>query len=1174
MTEAEQDAFVEDTTEQKPAEEEAMRKSEEMYRVLAENSDDFIYIIGRDDLVKYVNNSAARSLGLLPEEIIGKPRFSFFSKEVADGQKLSLDKVFETADIVHSERRVSFGIGRIWQDTHLIPLKTDAGEVYAVLGISRDITERKIAEESLKESEEKFRAIADTSQVAITLYQDSKLVYANNASVTIFGYSLDERSRMKFWEMIHPDYRQLAKTRMNALLKEGSYRSQNEYKIIRKDGEERWVLSSGLAITYCGKPAVMVTSVDITDRKLAEEALRASEERFCAFFHTSAVGTVQIGLDGRFIEVNDRLCQITGYSRQEMLGMTPGDLTHPDDRQHEEEVLSAYLQGLTGDYQAEKRYVRKDGRIIWVQVTAALIRDSQGKAYRSAGIIQDITERKQAEEALKESEERYREIVETTDEGVATHEPDGTITYVNRRMADMLGYSREEIIGRSSTDFADNEERKVVVRARKSLKEQGSFSKERKLRRKDGSILWTLVNATPRRDCAGNFLGYMAMHTDITERKAAEEKLRKSEERFRAVQENSIDRFTILKPFYNDQGEIVDFTYIYQNARAAKTAGRSPEELVGRRITEFFPAFPRTRFFAMYKLAVETGQVTEFEERYHADGVDDWFRATVTPIPDGIAIATQIITERKQAEEALRKAHDELEIRVQERTADLVKAKETAEEAVKVKAAFMANMSHELRTPMNSVIGFSGLLLDEKLTEEQRDYVESIRNSGQALMTLINEVLDFSRMEREKTGLELQTFDLRNITEEALDMVASQAANKDLELIYTFSKTVPEAIIGDPGKLRQVLGNLLSNAVKFTKEGEVDVFVSSNSDQDEIHFAVKDTGIGIPQEDIGKLFQPFSQLDMSYSRGYEGTGLGLAISKKLVELMGGRVWVESELGKGSTFHFTTPAETAPSDYKPFLTDNIKGKRVLIVEGNQTLRRILGRQMLSWGITPMIASNVREAAEMLKRDNSFDAVVIDVSEGNVLSAITKERYRWKYLPFIALATLGHEVPQDLFQAVLTKPFKPDKLFRALQDVLEKRDASEPIEISETEKNYGPLRILLAEDNISNQKVTLEMLKKLGYRADAVVNGQEVLEALERQPYDIIFMDVKMPIMNGIEAARKIRERWPESGPKIIAVTAYALAGDKEKCLAAGMDGYIPKPVQKEDLAKVLENMVKY
>jgi CheY-like chemotaxis protein len=390
---------------------------------------------------------------------------------------------------------------------------------------------------------------------------------------------------------------------------------------------------------------------------------------------------------------------------------------------------------------------------------------------------------------------------------------------------------------------------------------------------------------------------------------------------------------------------------------------------------------------------------------------------------------------------------------------------------------------------------------------------------------------------------------------------------KDLELIYTFGKGAPESIISDPVKLRQVLGNLLSNAVKFTKEGEVEVDVTSDPAQSEVHVAISDTGIGIPQDDIGKLFQPFIQGDMSFKRGYEGTGLGLAISKKLVELMGGKIWVESKVGNGSTFHFTIPAETAPSDPKP-VPESFKDKRVLIAAGNQTLRRVLGRQVLAWGMMPMMAETMHETAKLLQRDNDFDVVVIDASMDDAVNMTVERRDQWK-VPFIALESLGHKVPPNFFQVVLTKPFKPALLLRALQDILEKNDSSEMIEKPERDERLGRLRILLAEDNLSNQKFTLQMLKKLGYRADAVVNGQEVLEALERQPYNVIFMDVKMPVMDGLEAARRIRERWPENGPKIVAITAYALHGDREKCMAAGMDGYIQKPVRIEDLTEILE-----
>jgi two-component system sensor histidine kinase/response regulator len=794
---------------------------------------------------------------------------------------------------------------------------------------------------------------------------------------------------------------------------------------------------------------------------------------------------------------------------------------------------------------------------------------------------------KRAERAAREAEERFRSLSNATFEGVAITES-GQVLETNRALAEMFGYTPQEIIGMYTTDLVVPESREKVRKRSTSSEEPYELTGLRKdssrfdieVRHKESTYRGRVVLVVTMRD--------------VTERKGAERQIRESEERFRLVTQATNEVI-----WDNDlrSGE-------QRWAGAIQPIlGYAPAEVGNSGIwwEERIHPEDRQRVLSSLEALIESGGRTwsaEYRLR-HKQGYYQILldRGYVVRDDNGEPVrmlgSMMDVTKRRQAEEESEKARQE------------------AETANRIKSEFLANMSHEIRTPMNGVIGMTGLLLDTDLSEEQRVYAETVRTSGENLLTIINDILDFSKLEAGKLELEMVDFDLHMVVEETVELFAEQTHSKGLELASLVEQEVPTALRGDAGRMRQVLLNLLGNAVKFTEEGEVVLRASLAEENEEfavVHFQISDTGIGLTQEQQERLFESFSQADASTTRRYGGTGLGLAISKQLVERMGGEIGVESEVGKGSTFWFTVELEKQPEgdpQRKPSRRADLRNLHVLVVDDNETNRRIVHEQIVSWDMRNGMAENGISALQMLRgaaeQGELYDLAIIDLNmpgmDGMELASRIKADPSIATTKLILLTPMGlrgeaEQARQVGFSAYLTKPVRQSKLFDAIATVMDVSTIEEKAKMSPAheapivthhslEEAKGPSRerrwrghVLVAEDNQVNQRVAVKMLEKLGYRADMVADGLEAVEALSRIPYAAILMDVQMPEMDGYEATAEIRRREEDQQRRtpIIAMTANAMQGDREKTLEAGMDDYIPKPVKVEELEEVLKRWV--
>lgn len=1162
----------------------AHEDAREFLAAIVENSDDAIVACTTAGCIRSWNKGAEALLGYTAGEMIGQHAFAFVPPDRQARMANCIHAVSAGETLLHYEGVCQHKDGtRVHVTVTGSPIRDRSHSVVAIVAIMRDISERRRAEERLRESEERFRVIADGCPAMMWVTgAEGGIQFANRAYLAFFGKTPADVQGAQWQRLLHPeDAAPYIADFASSVQSRTQFRA--EARLQRADGQWRWLgshaeprfLPNGEYLGHVG------LSADITDRMRAEQELRDSEEKFRQLAENiREVFWLRETGGAEFLYVSPGYEHIWGRPR-EALRADPMDWAEaivPEDR---EQALLSFSKKLRGEEALSEYRIRTPGgELKWLRSRAFPVRDQAGQATRVVGVVEDVTEQRHAQEALQRSEQEVRERL-TEIEQVYKYAPvglclvDRELRYlrVNQLLASFHGLRVEQYTGRSISDLLPEIAGQVFTSTRPVF-EQGEAVPDREYHLDSPDSPHGrdyLVNHFPFRSQTGEVIGAIISVADITRRKQVETALRRSEAEFRA-----------LFNCFNDAVFIVSFgdgRIVEASDSACRRLGYSREELIGMPVAQIDRNSEQAYVRGRVGELIERGEVLIETEHIRKDGAVipveiNVRRFEFRGMPAGLAVARDI-RERKEAEAAM------------------IRAREAAEEATRAKSQFLANMSHEIRTPMNGVIGMTGLLLETDLQPEQRRSAEIIRASSDALMAVINDILDYSKIEARKLTLEKQDFDLHATLQRAIELLALTAHEKGLELICEVAPETPSALRGDPGRLHQVLVNLAGNAVKFTAQGEVAVQVRPEMiDRNfvTLRFTIADTGIGIRRDRIAGLFVPFVQGDGSTTRKFGGTGLGLSIARQLVELMGGQISVESREGEGSTFSFAVEFErqsrSMPNEQPSAI---LAGLKILVAESHPRSRSLLLAMLRSWDCRCREAADAQAALPLLRSacqaGDPFQIALLDLRLPGMdctafVSKIASDPLL-RGLALVGLAHLGDKADQAMLVRTalpvhITRPIWQASLREALTRAAGKQECpgpapDEPSAIPQGANSLPRGRVLLAEDNAINREVALAMLRKLGCEVDGVNNGIEAIEALRRSDYEMVFMDCEMPEMDGYEATRRIRD--PATGARnpdipIVAITADALAGDRERCIAAGMNDYLPKPIAPADLTAVV------
>jgi PAS domain S-box-containing protein len=1169
------------------------QESEQLFRSIFENAQLGISFFNINGHAVFSNRALHQMLGYTSEELSNIEKWDeiVHPDERAVGAERYAELIEGKRDTYEREQRLIHRDGRfVVADARFQLLRDADGKPQYVVGLMEDITESKRAQAERNRIAKKMEMLLEsTGQGIYGIDLQGNCTFVNRAACELIGYQPEELLGRKTHDLIHHHKADgsvypVEECPLYLAFKRGQGCSIDSELIWRRDGTPVPVEYSSFPILEDGViTGAVVTLIDITERKRAEERLRSSEQLFRSIFENAQIGIAYFNIENQKHISNRALHEMLGYSGEELNSLGQWDeIVTPEERVSGAERYAELIEGKRDSDEYEQRFIRRDGGIVVAHDRFQLVRDAAGKPQYIVGLTEDITERKRAQDALEESEQLFRSIFENSQIGISIFAIDTQTHITNRALQEMLGHSEEELRRLEQwdgivhpDDRASGAERYAeLLTGKRDTDEYG----HRYIRR-DGNTVVGNGRYQLLRDATGKPQYLVALTEDITERKRSEEVLQANEQLFRTIFENSpvgIGLYNIPKSQY------------FTNRALHEMLGYTHEDLssVGKWDQIVHPDQRASGAKRYAELLEGKRDYDEWEQRFiRSDGRIVIADGAFTVIRDSggnpqyLLNTTKDITDRKQAE------------------ADLLAAKEEAVAATKAKSDFLANMSHEIRTPMNAVLGMTHLALKTELTAKQRDYLTKTKVAAQALLGIINDILDFSKIEAGKMEVENTEFRLDQVLENLSAVVCQKARDKDLEFLIASPNNLPPSLVGDPLRLGQILINLANNAVKFTERGVVVVTVALEerlADRVKVSFSVRDSGIGMTPEQTAKLFQAFSQADTSTTRKYGGTGLGLSISKRLVEMMEGAIWAESEIGVGSTFQFTAWFGIGSEDKRKRFIPDLAGIRALVVDDNTQAREVLTETLRVFALRADSVSSGEDAVREIAAADSLDPyrlVLMDWHmpgmDGLQASRIIKRNDRLQHIPKIVMVTSFGQgdvrtQAEDIgVDSYLLKPVNQSLLYDTLVDLF--GFAGREDHRSRESKDETPvhdatgIRVLLVEDNEINQQVATELLESAGAIVTVANHGGEAVKILtdgdRATAFDVVFMDLQMPEMDGFTATKLLRSDPHLKKVPIIAMTAHALVEERQRCLDAGMNDHVSKPIDPDNLFSTLMRWAK-